>query len=637
MRSSKWTRAAFAGVLAVPLFAVVAAVPAAAQAPGSYDATPLSAQERVDGPKAPTSRLAKTDRSLLGRTDTAPVSVMIKFDYDSIATYAGGVRGLAPTSPSVTGRALSRSAGEQRYESYLAGREAAVVGGLQRRVPGLTVHQRLRVVYGGVSATVPANRIGDLLTVTGVVAVQRDELHAPLTDSSPGFIGATTVYPQLGGDRNAGKGVIFGVLDTGAWPEHPSFADQGHLPAPPPKADGTPRACNFGDNPLTPAADPFACTNKLIGGAPFLATYLSNPDRAAREPFHTARDSNGHGTHTGSTSAGNVLASAQVLGVERGPVNGIAPGAYVSVYKVCGIDGCFDSDSAAAVQQAILDGVKVINFSISGGTNPFGDPVELAFLDAYAAGVFVAASAGNSGPGAATVNHVSPWVTTVAASTQRREYVSTLTLSAGGDTLTLTGASITAGAGPAPVVLSSAAPYSNVNCSAPAPAGTFTGKIVACQRGGGIARVDKGYNVFQGGAIGMILYNPVLQDVETDNHWLPTVHLADDTEFLGFMGSHTGVTASFTAGQKVNGQGDVMAAFSSRGPGGLGIKPDITAPGVQVLAGHTPVRESPTGGPPGEYFQAIAGTSMSSPHIAGSALLLRALHPTWTPGQVKSA
>lgn len=637
MRSSRRTRAVFAGVLAAPLFAVVAGAPATAHVPGSYDATPLHAQSRVDGVKAPTSRLAQTDRTLLGRTDTAPVSVMIKFDYDSIATYSGGVAGLSPTSPSVTGRALSRAADERRYESYLAGREASVVAELQRRVPGLAVHQRLRVVYGGVSATVPANRIADVLAVTGVVAVQRDELRAPLTDSSPGFIGATTVYPQLGGDRNAGKGVIFGVLDTGAWPEHLSFADQGHLPAPPPKADGTPRACSFGDNPLTPVADPFVCTNKLIGGAPFLAMYLSDPDRAAREPYHTARDSNGHGTHTGSTSAGNVLASAQVFGVERGPINGVAPGAHVSVYKVCGIDGCFSSDSAAAVQQAILDGVKVINFSISGGTNPFSDPVELAFLDAYAAGVFVAASAGNSGPGAATVNHVSPWVTTVAASTQRREYQSTLTLSAGGDTLTLTGASITAGAGPAPVVLSSAAPYSNVNCSTPAPAGTFTGKIVACQRGGGIARVDKGYNVLQGGAVGMVLYNPVLQDVETDNHWLPTVHLPDDTEFLGFMGSHTGVTASFTAGQKVNGQGDVMAAFSSRGPGGHGIKPDITAPGVQILAGHTPLPESQTGGPPGEYFQAIAGTSMSSPHIAGSALLLRALHPTWTPGQVKSA
>ena len=116
------------------------------------------------------------------------------------------------------------------------------------------------------------------------------------------------------------------------------------------------------------------------------------------------------------------------------------------------------SDSAAAVAQAILDGVDVINFSISGGTDPSTDPVELAFLDAYAAGVFVAASAGNDGPGASTANHLSPWVTTVAASTQTREFASTLTLTAaGGDTFTADGASITAGAGPLPVVLASAA------------------------------------------------------------------------------------------------------------------------------------------------------------------------------------
>ena len=168
-------------------------------------------------------------------------------------------------------------------------------------------------------------------------------------------------------------------------------------------------------------------------------------------------------------------------------------------------------------------------------------------------------------------------------------------------------------------------------------AGHFTGKIVACQRGGN-ARVDKGFNVLQGGAAGMILYNPTLADIETDNHWLPTVHLADGTDFVAFMTAHPGATATFTAGAKHDGQGDVMAAFSSRGPAGLFLKPDITAPGVQILAGNTPDprRRSPSG-PPGEYFQAIAGTSMSSPHIAGSALLLKAAHPTWTPGQIKSA
>jgi hypothetical protein len=119
------------------------------------------------------------------------------------------------------------------------------------------------------------------------------------------------------------------------------------------------------------------------------------------------------------------------------------------------------------------------------------------------------------------------------------------------------------------------------------------------------------------------------------------VHLADGTDFVAFIGSHTGVTGSFPAGSPRDGQGDVMAAFSSRGPAGLFVKPDVTAPGVQILAGASPTPDAPTpvegGNPPGEFFQAIAGTSMSSPHVAGAAVLLRAAHPTWTPGEVKSA
>jgi subtilisin family serine protease len=619
------------------LLVIGSASPSQAEASKLTARQNLAPAERIVADKAPTSRLAKTDKALLNRTDSTVVSVVVKLDYDSTSTYAGGIAGLTATSPSVTGKALSGASAEQRYEQHIVRQEDAFLGELNKRVKGAKVGTRLRTVYGGIAIQVPANKIADILAIRNVVAVQQNSLRQPLTDSSTNFIGANALYPGLGGAPNAGKGVIFGVLDTGAWPEHPSFADQGNLGAPPAKADGTPRVCNFGDNPLTPANDPFACNNKLIGGQPFLATYLSDPGRAANEPYHTARDSNGHGTHTGSTTAGNSLASAQVFGVERGPINGVAPGAWVSVYKVCGIEGCFATDSAAAVQQAIKDGVKVINFSISGGTDPFSDPVELAFLDAYAAGVFVSASAGNSGPGAGTANHLSPWVTTVAASTQTREFRSTLTVTGGASPFTVNGVSITAGAGPAPVVLSSAAPYSRPLCDAPAPAGTFTGKIVACQRGVN-ARIEKGFNVKQGGAVGMILYNlPPTTDVETDNHWLPTVHLVDGTQLVAYLTANPTATATFTAGTKANGQGDVMAAFSSRGPAGLVIKPDVTAPGVQILAGHTPTPESPLEGPPGEYFQAIAGTSMSSPHTAGSAVLLKALHPTWTPGQIKSA
>ena len=264
--------------------------------------------------------------------------------------------------------------------------------------PRATVRSAERVVYGGLAATVPANRVDEILKIDGVVAVQKDALRKELTDSSAAFLNAGPVYTQLGGTANAGKGVIYGNLDSGVWPEHPSFADQGNLAAPPATASGAPRECNFGDNPLTPAADPFVCQHKLIGGAHFTDSYdaLQGDDIYAG----TARDGDGHGTHTSSTSAGNPLAHAPIFGVDRGPLAGMAPGAWVMEYKVCGPAGCFSSDSARAVGQAVLDGVNVINFSISGGTDPSTDPVELAFLDAYAAGVFVAASAGNDGPGA---------------------------------------------------------------------------------------------------------------------------------------------------------------------------------------------------------------------------------------------
>ncbi|MBI1376745.1 MAG: S8 family serine peptidase [Frankiales bacterium] len=635
MRPRTWLRAGAAALLIAPLCAVTAASGAAAD-----DGHSLTLKEKltptstVSADKADTSRLAQTDRSLLGRKDSTPVPVMIKLDYDSVATYDGGINGLAATSPSVTGRSLRGSSTERAYEAYIGGREKHFRTDLKSAVPSAKLGRSLKLVYGGLAAVVPANQIDKLVSMPGVVAVQKDSLRHPLTDASTQFIGADSLDSALGGAPNAGKGVIFGSLDSGVWPEHPSFADNGNLSAPPAKADGTPRTCDFGPDPLT--NQPFTCNNKLIGGAGFLSTY--NAVVGGEVYGDTARDSDGHGTHTASTAAGDVVASAKVFGVERGPIRGVAPGAWISVYKVCGKDGCFSSDSAAAVQQAILDGVNVINFSISGGSNPYTDPVELAFLDAYAAGVFVAASAGNSGPGAGTTDHVSPWVTTVAASTQTREFSSTITFQSGADTLQVEGASIMGGvADQTPVVIAGDAPYNDALCQKTDPApDLYAGKIVVCKRGSN-ARVDKGYNVLQGGAVGMILYNPTLADVETDNHWLPAVHVADGTAMMAWLGSHSDVTAAFTPGVKKDGQGDVMASFSSRGPGGLGIKPDITAPGVQILAGQTPTPDSTTSGPAGQYYQAIAGTSMSSPHIAGSAILEKALHPSWTPGQIKSA
>lgn len=635
----RWLAAVAAVAAVTPLVTDTAT---AATSPGRFTATQLTPDSRYTAAKSVTGRRAQSDPDLLARTDDAPVSVGVKLDYDAAASYAGDIAGLPATSPRVTGRKLSGgSDAERRYDEYASKIEKGFTDELAAEVAGAKVTRSLRTVYGGVIVTLPASKARTLLSMKGVAAVQADTLNQLQTDSSNAFIGSPTIWAQEGGQSLAGQGVIFADLDSGIWPEHPMLADNPALGTPPPAPSGKPRACNYGDNPLTAAVDVFTCNSKVIGGQPFLNTYNTI---VGGEVYGTsARDSDGHGTHTTTTAAGNAVASATVFGVERGPVSGVAPGAWVIEYKVCGLQGCFSSDSAAAVQQAIADGADVINFSISGGSNPYADIVELAFLDAYDAGIFVAASAGNSGPGAGTTDHRGPWTTTVAASTQTRAFQSTLTVTDGAASATFVGSSITAGVKtPTAIVLAKDVAAIGELCNFDASKATdatkaaVVGKVVACRRGG-IGRVQKGFNLSGVGAAGMILYNQPLQDTETDNHFLPTVHLADGTAFLAFMAAHPAATATFTDAVKGTDKGDVMAAFSSRGPGGQFLKPDITAPGVQILAGNTPTPDAVPAGPAGQYYQAIAGTSMSGPHVAGSAILLKALRPEWTPGAIKSA
>jgi subtilisin family serine protease len=505
------------------------------------------------------------------------------------------------------------------------------------------------LVFNGVSMVVDGDKVDTVAGMEGVTGVYLDQLMQLDTEVSPGFIGAPVLWDELGGQDSAGEGTVVGVLDSGIWPEHPSYSDPdpaGKSYAPPPVAPGSngfgsggPRStCDFGDTAFNPADAPFTCNNKLIGAYEFLDTYKSVVGLMPSE-FDSARDDNGHGTHTSSTAAGNGGVAASIFGVPRGIVSGMAPRAHVIMYRVCGDSGCYQSDSVAAVEQAILDEVDSINFSISGGANPYSDIVEQAFSVAYANGVFVSASAGNAGPAPETVAHRGPWTMTVGASTTDRHFLSTVSLVGNGDTLTFEGASVTDGiSAPTSVIFP---PAGSELCLTPFAPGTFSGEIVVCQRGV-IARVAKSFNVAAGGAGGMLLYNPVLQGLATDNHFIPSVHLENDagTALLDFMAAHTGVTATFTSGTASAVQGDKMAAFSSRGGPAqtLGIsKPDITAPGVQILAGHTPLPATVEGGLPGQLFQSIQGTSMSSPHIAGSAALVKDLHPDWTPGQIKSA
>jgi subtilisin family serine protease len=560
--------------------------------------------------------------------------VIVKFKSESVAAVAG-------TTLRANGlRTVNiQSAAASRQFERLANDRRAFQAAAARNVPQARVVHDLSVVLGGVSMVVPEDQVEELSRLPGVQQVYRDQLMQLSTERSPQFINATPLHAL--GDVGRGAGVVVGVLDTGIWPEHPSYSDPDPngqaYPAPPATWTGT--ACEFGS--AVPGDAPFACNNKLIGANRIMATYDIVEGLLPTE-FPSARDDNGHGTHTSSTAAGNARVNANIFGVNRGRVSGIAPRAHVVMYKVCGDEGCFVSDSAAAVQQSILDGVDVLNFSIDGGQSPYSDAVSLAFLDAYNAGIFVAASAGNSGPGADTVAHREPWVTTVAASTTNRHFLNSATVTASnGDTITVTGASVTAGLGNTPVIIAADAPFNDPLCQTSTADGAFTGAVVVCRRGVN-ARVEKSFNVQRRGGVGMILYNPVLQGLSTDNHYIPTSHIENDqgAALLAFLGTHTGETATLTAGAASAVQGDKMAAFSSRGGPGqtLGIsKPDVTAPGVQILAGHTPAPATPLGGPPGQLFQAIDGTSMSSPHVAGAAAVLAGLHPSWTPGQIKSA
>ena len=387
---------------------------------------------------------------------------MIKCDFDATASYGGGLAGLAATSPRTTGKTLkANAAAVTRYDAYTSSKIQRISAIARRAVPGLQIGSSFQTVYGGVAAQVPANKIGALLSVPGVVAVQKDALNQPLDDNTS-FIGATNVWPALGGSAHAGNNVVVGVLDTGLWPEHPMLSPAG-VAAP---AGGL-KGCQFGDGSDVAHLGPtFACNNKLIGAYSKMATYMAavgaNADEFCNNTTHVCspRDSDGHGTHTTTTAAGDCVSSAVLYGVERGPVCGIAPGAHVEMFRVCGNAGCFSSDSVSAVSQAITDGVNVINFSISGGGQPYTDPVELAFLDATNAGITVNASAGNSGPGAATSDHGGPWTNTVGASTGPREFRSTLHLTAdGGATFDKVGVTLTNGISSAtPVVLAQTLP-----------------------------------------------------------------------------------------------------------------------------------------------------------------------------------
>jgi len=547
-----------------------------------------------------------------------------------------------------------------RYNAYTPAMKAytRAMENKQKQVAGtidsIEILHSFKHAYNGFTAKLNAKQKAQLESHPDVIGVWEDRLEIINTSNTPEFLGLT----GPGGQHTMnvkGEGIIIGVIDTGIWPENPSFADDGSYTDP---ADlGWQGACDTGTD------EAFSCNNKLIGARYFDASFSSQYEvQYALGEFDSPRDADGHGSHTAGTAGGNEGVTATLSGADAGTVSGMAPRARIAAYKACwnsdyknpeGGDeaGCFYGDTMAAIDAAVTDGVDVINYSIGGSRTDLTIPSTAAMLNATAAGVFVAVSAGNSGPDKETVGTPAPWVTSVAASTYNGTSIiigNALEITSGdlaGNSLM----SVPSAFSPATVGLSGelalAEPIEACNENPITNPEELAGKVALIARGS-CAFTEKFLNAQNAGATGVVVYttegtSPFSMGGEdpavtitgsmisfTDGQALTESVIAESTSVT--------FTDNAASGEAVE-VGNTMASFSSRGPN-LNtydiIKPDITAPGVKILAATT---SAPMFGAAGETYKYLQGTSMSSPHIAGMAALFKESNSSWTPAQIKSA
>lgn len=587
-------------------------------------------------------RLARVQPTIIGEipSDTDGMYI-VRLSDPSIATYDGGIAGYRATSAQANGdrRLNTKSKAAKKYEKYLRDQQKELLGNAGKAFGrDLDTKYDYQHAINGFAIELTVEEAKEMRGMLGVASVQRERMEQPLTDVGPAWIGAPTIWG--GSEPNEGEGLVVAVLDTGVNSDHPSFADVGD--------DGYDHTNPLGSGSYIPGSycdvtDPSFCNDKLIGAWDMVQT--------AADPT-SPEDSNGHGSHTASTAAGNVVLGAELVAPTTSAlfdISGVARHANIIMYDVC-VASCPGSALVMAINQVLVDagnlpnGIAALNYSISGGGSPYNDTVELGFLAAVAAGVYVSASAGNSGPTPSTVAHLGPWVSTTAASTHNRAIVNSLIsmTSDGPSLLDISGVSFSAGYGaPTSIIHANTTAFDPTGqCLLPFPGGTFSSEIVVCDRGT-IARVAKGANVLAGGAGGFVLANLDAQGegIVADAHFLPAIHIGDigGDALRAWLAGNTGTVATITpfAFDLSASNGDIMAGFSSRGPQTAFdvLKPDVTAPGVNIMAAEA---DGGNAGMAPEY-QVISGTSMSSPHNAGAGALVTGVQPTWSPQAIKSA
>ncbi|KAL4610693.1 hypothetical protein ACB092_08G068800 [Castanea dentata] len=454
-----------------------------------------------------------------------------------------------------------------------------------------------------------------------VVSVFPSKTYQLHTTRSWDFIGLSgTVERNAAAESN----VTVGFIDTGIWPESESFNDDGFGP-PPKKWKGE---CKGGKN--------FTCNNKIIG-----ARYYSSSNESK-----TARDDIGHGSHTASTAAGNKVKDVSFYGIAQGTARGGVPSARIAAYKACYPDGCEDASILAAFDDAIADGVDIISISL-GPNLPASDfshdAVAIGAFHAMEKGILTSQSAGNSGPDKATVGSISPWILSVAASSTDRQIIDKVVL---GNGKTLAGIGINGfslNGTTFPLVDGKNAVVSECSDSSFCIVGCLNstlvkGKIVLCDK----PRGDDGAS--SAGAVGSILKNEPF-DYDASIFLLPASSLSVDRHDIvaSYINSTKEPRATILKSEAVKDRNaPKIASFSSRGPNIFApeiLKPDITAPGTEILAAYSPIA-SPTSYDEDKRrvkYSILSGTSMACPHASGVAAYVKTFHPNWSAAVIKSA
>ncbi|KAK4771466.1 hypothetical protein SAY87_031998 [Trapa incisa] len=505
--------------------------------------------------------------------------------------------------------------------------------------------------FSGFAASLTEFEAEEIAGFPEVVQVVPSRMYKLHTTRSWDFIGLEPNRSKsLLKEGKMGEGVIIGVIDSGVWPESKSFDDQGMSPIPP-RWKGI---CQQGER-----FKPSNCNKKLIGARWFIKGFLAGSFRVLpgnrtghHLEFMSARDADGHGTHTASTAAGNFVNNANYHGLAEGLARGGAPRAHVAVYKTCwnigGEGACFDADVLKAFDKAIHDGVDVLSISMGDSLPLFPyvekrDSIAIGSFHAVARGITVVASAGNDGPSMDTVENVAPWLITVGASTIDRRFLAAITL---GNNQTFWGQSVDTGKENrgfygvtySKRIAAGSTTYSETCCDSGSLNATLAaGKIVLCfLTSDQQEELCASKAVKEAGGVGLIYAEPRYDGLSSCTIPCVKVDYEIGMQILSYIRRASHPIAKLGIPRNVVGRwaSPRAASFSSRGPSSVTpqvLKPDLIAPGVDILAAFRSSDEQ------GTDYGFLSGTSMSCPHVAGIATLLKSAHPHWSPAAIRSA